>query len=195
MAYVSLSDFKAWIDVSSTAGDTLAQACLDAAQSYFEEQTGRVFEAVATAAIRYRDAVADVSDNGKTLWLGKDAFSISVVVNGDGVTAASTEFVTLPRNDAPYYALQFTNSSGKTWTYSTTPENAISVSARWAYAGTCPTDVAHAVKIIAQQMFASKDNANDADRLVSADGVVIVPSSIPKIAADVIRKYTRKSFG
>jgi uncharacterized phiE125 gp8 family phage protein len=192
MAYVALTDLKAWLNVDSTAHDALLQSCLDAAQSYIEDQTGRTFEAASTASTRYMDAVGDV--DGPTLLLGADLCAITSVTNGDGAAVSTAAYVTEPRNGTPFYAIKLKPSAGLSWTYTTDPENAIAVSGKWSYSATPPADVAHAAKIIAAQMYQQKDNAADADRLVSADGVIIVPSSIPKVAADVIRKYQRRTF-
>jgi len=193
MAYVTTADLKAWLDIGSTADDVLLLACIQTAQGYFESQTGRVFE-MSTASTHAFDAVRDVSPDNLTLYLDADLAEISTATNGDGAVVASTEFVTAPRNAGPYFAITLKRSTGKTWTYVTDPEGAIEIAGKWAFSVTPAPEIVHAVKIIAAQLYQQRANASDADKIVSADGVVIVPSSIPKVAADVIRKYQRKTF-
>lgn len=193
MAYVTTADLKAWLDIGSTADDALLLTSIQSAQGYFEMQTGRVFE-MSTASTHAFDAVRDVSPDGLSLYLDADLAEISTATNGDGVVVAPTEFVTAPRNTGPYFSITIKRTVGKTWTYTTDPENAIGIVGKWAYSVTPAPEIVHAVKLIAAQIYQQRANASDADKIVSTDGVVIVPSSIPKLAADVIRKYQRKAF-
>ena len=192
MAYVTLADQKVWMSIGSTANDTVLSACIAAAQAFIEMSTGRVFE-VSTDTAKTLDAIADVSKDGYTLRLHYDLASATNVTNGDGVVVASTQYVTFPAT-GPISELKLLHSSGKAWTYTTDPENAISIAGKWGYSTTAPAEIVHAAKIIAAQMYAQKENPSDADRIVSSDGVVIVPSTIPRIAADILRKYRRISF-
>lgn len=80
---------------------------------------------------RYRDATLDVS--GSALYLDDDLLSATTVTNGDAVAVSSSNYVTEPRNETPYYALTLKGSSGLVWTYSTDAENAISIAGVWGY--------------------------------------------------------------
>lgn len=191
MAYASTSDLKAYLGISSTADDTLLGALLTRAQKVIEVETGRVFEA-SSDSTHYFDAVADVSD--MRLWLDGDLASITAVLNGDGTTVASTEYVTEPRNAAPYYALHIKGSAGKSWTYDDDPQNAITVAGKWAYSASAPADIVHATIRLASWLYRQKDSGMDGDRVLSADGVLIMPASIPADVQAILKPYKRRDI-
>jgi len=80
---------------------------------------------------RYYDAVRDVY--GAMLLLDDDLLSITTLTNGDAATIAANQYVFEPRGVSTYWAVRLLNSSGVVWTYSTDPENAISVAGTWGY--------------------------------------------------------------
>ena len=194
MAYVTLAELKAWLDITSTTNDSVLLSCSDAAQQYIDTMTGRTFEAAPAATVRTFDAQRDVSSDGLTLYLNVDCAAITGCTNGDSTALAPTDFVTNPRYSPPYYSVVIKRSVGKAWTYTTDAEGAISITGQWCYSTSAPADIQHATKILASQLYQQRANASDADRMISVDGVVIVPSSIPKVAADIIGKYRRLSF-
>jgi hypothetical protein len=186
MAYCSLADLKAYlkIDSSNTDDDTLLQAFLDAAQGAIDLDRGRTFEAAADSTRRF-DAVRDVGkDDGdsyaQTLYLDQDLCQITSITNGDGTTVTSSQYVTEPRNDTPYWAIKLKLDSGIVWTYSSTPENAIAITGRWAYSVTAGPAVVQVVKEWAKYMYKKKDAASDFDVLGNVEsGAVILAKQMP----------------
>ena len=191
MAYVTLATLRSYLNLDTGAADTRLQACLDAAQAYIDSETGRTFEA-STASVRTFDAVGTV--DGRTLMFDVDLCSTAACTNGDGSVIAASDFSMEPRNGPRYYGITLKASSGIAWTYQDDPEDAISISGKWAYSTTAPADIQQACLLIAAQQYKLQDNPADADRIISVDGVVIVPSSVPRFAQGVIQRYRRISF-
>lgn len=191
MAYASASDLKAYLGISSTADDTLIGSILTRAQKVIETECGRVFEASGDTT-HTLDAIADVED--KTLYLDGDLCSVTSVTNGDSVAVASTEYIPEPRNVTPYYALTIKGSAGKSWGYTTDPENAITVVGKWAYSTTAPADIVHATIRLGAWMYRQKDSGMDGDRVLSADGVLVMPAAIPNDVQAILKPYRRKEF-
>jgi hypothetical protein len=88
-------------------------------------------EFVPTVATRYFNATEQVS--GADLLLDKDLLSVTTVTNGDAVVVAANERTTRGKNETPYWAIRLLTSSSKMWTYSTDPEDAITVAGIWGY--------------------------------------------------------------
>src|SRR5690606_34370464 len=116
MTYASLADLHTYLDIptGNTTHDTLLTACLARAQAYVDAWCNRTFEA-ATDTTRHFDAREDV--DGRRLWLGADLCAVTSITNGDGVALATSDYVTEPRNSAPYYALKLRSDSDAAWTY------------------------------------------------------------------------------
>jgi hypothetical protein len=127
-----------YLNITDNSQDVLLDQLLAEARAEIDHICARTFEAGA-AATRYFDAAADVE--GRTLHLDRDLWSITSIVNGDGTTLLATDYVTRPRNDPPYYAIDLKASSAQAWTYDEDSENAIAVTGVWAYSDTAPAIV------------------------------------------------------
>lgn len=191
--YATLGEIKLYrgIATASTKDDELLLALVGRAQSQIETYTGRVFVAPTTAATHYFDAVRDISDNGRTLYLDDDLVSITAITNGDDETVTTADYVTEPRNHAPYHAITIKAGASTTWTYEDSPENAIEVSGRWGYATSAPNDIKQATIRLAAYYYAQKD-ASTFDVTAFPDaGVIQVPQGIPADVKTIIEPYRR----
>lgn len=180
MAYLTRAEAKVYLGATATGDDALLDALLLAAQAFIEGPMGaqRVFEASGDTT-RYFDAVRDVC--GRTLTLDRDLAAITSVVNGDGATIASSEYVTEPRNSAPYYALTLKAGGNAVWQWTTSPENAIAITGKWAYSTTAPEKVKQWMREIVAYLYRRRDSSGDADRpLLTGDGVTILPGMLPR---------------
>lgn len=146
MAYATLDDLKAVLGITASTDDALLARYLMQAQATIDRHCRRTFEASADAT-RTFDAVADVE--GRRLWLDDDLYQITSITNGDGVAVSASSYVTAPRRVAPYYALDLKANSTISWTYTDTPEGAISIVGRWAYSLTAPADIEGATLMLA----------------------------------------------
>ena len=191
MTYISLADLKLYLGITTTNEDDLLNDCISAAQKTIETKCGRVFEAAANTTRNF-DAVRDVE--GYLLHLDADLCAINSITNGDGLVVSSSNYVTEPRNITPYYAIRLKANSSVAWTYSSSPEDAIAVSGKWAYSVTAPDDIAQACKRLAAWLYRQKDSSQDADRaIMSASGAVIMPSALPKDVVDLYKPYIRQN--
>lgn len=201
MAYLSLSDFKTYKGIVGTADDALIAQLIARAQGYIENVTDRVFEAAADTT-RYFDAWRDVNIHDETfhgrrlLRLDRDLCQITSIVNGDGTTVSSSEYVTEPRNTTPWYAIRLKINSSIVWVWTTSPENAISVTGRWAYSLTPPADVVQATAELTSYFYARRGaELQQFDQpQVSPSGVTIFPAGLPQVVKDVASKYQKTGF-
>ena len=188
MSYTTAAAIRNYLGISATTDDTLLAQLAGAAQAWIERKTGRIFEAAADST-KYCDAITDVS--GLTLRLPADLCAITTVTNGDGAAVASTKYVTNPRNATPYYSLTLKLSSALVWTYTTDPENAITIVGKWAYSATPPSDIGQAATRLAAYLYRQKD-ASTFDVTAQPDmGIITIPQGMPRDVAMLLAPYVR----
>jgi hypothetical protein len=189
--YATLDQLKTYVGATDTTDDLLLTDCLTRAQAMIDSATSRRFEAAADST-RTFDGVVDVSRGGRTLWLDGDLCALTSITNGDGGSVTPVQVVSEPRNSTPYYALTLKASSGLVWTYETDPEDAISVTGRWAYSVTPPADIEQACIRLAAWLYRQKDSSADLDRpVVSADGATLMPAQVPADVQAILKLYRR----
>lgn len=200
MSYISLQDAKEYLRADTDDDDELITGFISKAQRFIEDETGRIFESDGSTALKRLDACRDT--DRALLLLPRDCFGITAVVNGDGTTITSDQYVTEPRDGgdgriagiAPFWGIRLLASSGKSWTYTTDPENAISITAQWAYSSSPPSTVAQAVLELTAYLYRRRDTSIEIDRPIETAGITILPSSIPKTIKDVIALYRRRNI-
>lgn len=189
MAYASTPELKLYLGITTSTDDVLLTALITRAQSIIDTYCKRTFEAAADST-RYFHAVNDVG--GYTLYLDHDLYSATTVTNGDGVAVSASDYVLVPANYRPAYAIALKLSASAVWTYSTTPENAISVAGKWAYSLTAPADITHACIRLAAWLYRQKDTHGDVDNAtIATGGMVLVPQGVPKDIHALLKGYVR----
>ena len=187
--YCTLTQLRVYVGATTTADDVLLADCILRAQTMIDAATRRTFEAPVDAA-RTFDAGYDVE--GRTLYLDADLCAITSITNGDGSGITMGQVVSEPRNTPPYYALTLKLSSGIAWTYEEDPEDAITVTGRWAYSILPPPDIEQACVRLAAWLYRQKDSSADLDRpTVSPDGATMLPAQIPNDVRAVLAPYKR----
>lgn len=186
MAYVTTAELKRYLNITSSTDDTLIGELIASAQKMIDIATGTTFEAAADST-RYFDAIGNV--DGVYLLFDRWCASITSITNGDGVAVASTDYVTEPRNDTPYYGVKLKSSKDVTWTYGDDEENAIAVVGKWAYSTTPPADIVQACKRLAAFLYRQRENANDIDRAVIVGNATVLPSQLPADVQRLIAPY------
>ena len=189
MTYCTPSTVREMMGITSTSDDALITRYIATASRQIDAYTHRTFSGVAST--RYVDAVGEHL-RGSTLYLDAvgELASITSIVNGDGVTVASGEYITEPRNVTPYWAIRLLASSGKSWTYSDDWEGAIAITGVWAYSETPPADIRDACAFMAAFYYRQKDQPFTDVTAVEA-GIVVRPVGIPahiKVMLDQYRK-------
>jgi hypothetical protein len=190
MAYCTNTEVKTLIGgIQGTGDDALLTTLITEAEVYIENYCHRLFEAE-TLTKKY-DAVKDI--DGRTLWLDEDLLSITTLTNGDSAVITSGQYVLLPTNRSPKYAIRLLASSGVSWQFVDDTEEAISVAGSWGYAASVPIAVKYACKLLTAYYYRSRQAGPDAERTVIANGVVIAPSRIPGMVQELLDPY-RKVF-
>ena len=192
MAYCGVDELKEYLGVTGATDDAMLLTLLAAAQRTIDSYCARTFEATADT-VRTFDSQRDV--DGYTLTVDSDLCAITSIVNGDGTTISNSHYVTEPRNETPYYAIRLKASAGKVWTSTVAgdSENAITVTGKWAYSTSAPSDIAHVCKRLAAYIYRQKDNAGDLDRAVIAGNSTILPAQIPSDIRLMLTPYKRLS--
>lgn len=189
MAYTTTSILLRHLGIASASENTILEEFIDDAKALIDGLTGRTFEASADTT-RYFNPSED--SDGVTLYLDKDLCAITTITNGDGVVVASDEYTTIPKNETPYYAIKLLSSSGKSWTYSTDPEDSISIEGKWAYSTTAPELIQTAARDIATIAYRQKDSLSETTRpIMTGDGNIIMPDQYPKSLQSAINVYRR----
>lgn len=187
MAYATLAQVRTHLDLTGTEDDSYISDLIVRAQQVIDVFCGRSFEAAADTTKLF-DAVRDVSDDGLTLYVMHDVAQITSVQNGDGVTVSASAYVKRPAG------LKLKASSGVTWTYATDPEDAISITGRWAYSVSAPLDIQHACIRLAAYLYRQRESGAEIDRpIVSESGMVLMPATLPKDVRDMLT--ARKRIG
>lgn len=190
MSYVSVGTLKTYLGISESTDDVLLNMVVDNATAAINTYCRRSFSSDATST-RYYDAVGS-HIRGNTLYIDDaDLCAITTITNGDSVVVASDEYVTLPRNDAPYYAIRLLASSGKTWTYTTDWEAAISIVGNWAYSTSPPDDIVQACLRHAAYMYKQKDAQVFDTTAIPDAGVIQIPAGIPADVKMLLNPYRR----
>jgi len=197
-SYPITADLKTWLRANSqqalpSGDDTILGNCITAAIGFCEgpEGAGRRFEVTADSTRRF-DAVADIDQGLRRLWLDDDLCQITSITNGDGVVISASQYVTNPRNETPWYAITLKLSSDYVWTYDDSPESSIVIVGRWGYSLLAPPDIAQAVLELAAFEYRRRSTSSSSDQqVVTASGSVIVPSSVPKNIMTVFTHHRR----
>lgn len=196
MAYIASSDVHAWggIPDTDTVDDAELTLLIARAQQFVDTYTGRTFECTTDdLQTRYYSASRDVTRG--TLWLDMDLNT----VGSDGIVAgtdslASTDYVTEPRTDKPYYALTLTANTPLSWTEATSDgdyENAISVHGQWAYSSVAPDDIKYAMLRLTKWYYnqgrVTDETANRP--IILESGATVLPGTVPMDVLQILDFY------
>lgn len=191
MAYCVYSEIKTDLDipVATTDFDSLLTAYCTAVEAAIDATYG--FKFTAQTETRYFDPTRDV--RGPDLILDKPLLTISAngLVNGDGTVIASTKYKLWPANAGRYYKIRLLASSGYYWTYSTDPENAISVAGTWGWSATCPTWMNIAVRKWVAYIYQDRKSANMDVIGMLETGQMIIQKGIPALVQVLLKPVSR----
>lgn len=128
MNLVTLAQLKRYCGIASTytTDDALLTRLIIDGEQWAETAAKRAIRPVIEA--RTFDC-----DGPSALYFDDDLLEVVSITNGDGVAVVLTDLYYEPRRMYPKYAIHFETGASVVWTYSTTPENAISVTAAWGY--------------------------------------------------------------
>lgn len=187
MSYITVSDFKAYRDISGSGDDTLIGDLITAAGQSINTYTDREFKPTGDTS-RTFDADRDVE--GRTLYLDEDLASITSITNGDGTTVSSSQYTTEPRNETPYHAIRLLGSASVSWTYDNDPEDAITVTGKWGWSTSPPGDVVQATRILTAYYYSQRDR-NEFDAQLVPGVSVTLPGGMPKAVREILKRYRK----
>jgi hypothetical protein len=198
MAYTTTAELKAYMNITASSDDTQLGYAVTRAQAMVDQVTHRTFEASADTTRTYTPLLfndgGDLMDYD-TLYLGADLYSLTSITNGDGNAVTLTDVVLLPSNVKPVYGIKIKRGVNLAWNYTTSPENAVSVTGKFAYSLTAPADIIAATLRIAAYLYRQREGTPDSDRaILSADGMVLASPQIPKDVVTLLRPYVRRSL-
>lgn len=197
MAYTTYTAVKAELKLDNDDDQTLIEGYITLAQRIIEAPrplgTERVFEA-SSDSTRSLDAPTEAGsgpDDPRRLllvWPCGDLCSITTVVNGDGTTLTTADYVTEPRTGGPFWGIRLKQGSSKEWTFTDSPEAAIAITGKWAYSTSAPTDIQRAALRLAVWLYKSRDNAGfDVD--IKTEEGLILGARMPRDIRQIIETY------
>jgi hypothetical protein len=194
MAYCTIAQVTEYLGITGTGDDDIIDALITRAGAWIDTYTGRTFEASADTT---RSFTVDDDTEGRWLHFDADLASITTVTtNADATTpttVSSTEYVTHPRNDTPYYAIQILSSVDKEWTYTTNPENGVTVAGRWAYSTSAPNLIVHACVRLTAYLYRQRDAQVFETTALPDAGVITTPTGMPREVKIMLEPYKRKA--
>ncbi len=188
--YATATDLKTYRGVSGTGDDALLNALLVRASNAVDSYTGRRFSA-SSDTTRYFDAIGDHIVGRRILYVDEDLYSVTTVTNGDGNTISSTYYTLVPKNTTPHYAIRLKDTYTSVWTYTTSWEDAISITGKWAYSENPTDDIIQATLRWASYMYSQKDAQVFDTTAIPEAGVIQIPAGIPQDVRMLLRPYKR----
>jgi hypothetical protein len=194
--YITLQSLKDTLKITTNDEDALLTKFILYAQDIVERYTSRVFEVSSDSTYRF-DAVTDYTYNNilfpdmLSQYNYYDICQITTVTNGDGVVIPSTDYITLPINQKPYYGIRLKLSSNVTFTWNNSPDAAIQVTGRWGYSITPPISIQYATERLAYILYRQKDVSADLDRAIITNQGVVQPNQLPKDVIEILDMYQR----
>jgi len=196
MSYITAADLRQYIGAVSTSDDTQLGFAAARAQQMIDTYCNRTFEAPADTT-RYYNALdlrygGDVDAFSNELRLDVDLCQLTRVTNGNGEIIPNNFLVQLPTNFTPKYSIKIMMNTSYVWTYTGTPDMAISVLGRFAYSITAPADIVAACLALGKYIYKARTSTIETDRAVlSSDGIILPGKNIPDAITAQIEPYRR----
>lgn len=191
MAYATVQQLRQFADITLNVDDNILVMLLEAVTVQIDNHTKRTFD-VQTDTTR---TISTYCADGYTLYLPDDLCQISKVTNdadGTATEVLSSEYVTNPRNDTPYFQIKILSSSGKYWAYTNDAEMGIEIEGRWGYSTNTPADINLAAQQWALYAYRQKD-AQVFDVVAQPEmGQITIPKGIPANVTKTLRPYVRQ---
>jgi hypothetical protein len=191
MAYIALADVKVYLNipVGTTVDDALLTALIARGTAIMDALSTRHFEGV-TATRTFN------LPEGRLLELDYDLLAVTTLTNGDGTAIQSAEYVLVPPNVKPAYAIKLRDYSAVMWLPSAgSPmgtENCISVAGSWGYATTAPDDIVHYTARLVSWLYRQRANQAQADMpVMSLNGTMLIPGGLPRDIVQGLASYRR----
>jgi len=188
--YASVSEFKSYTRITSTdtTDDAVITNVLDGASRVIDNETRRTFYA------RTETHLYDVPDTSVLYIDDDDLLTITTLTNGDSEVLTTSDYILLPNNKDPKYAIKIKDASTKTWEddSSGNDEQVISIVGTWGFSASAPLDIKEACLQIAANYYHKRFGEGDSsETTITAGGVVITARDIPASARAILDNYAR----
>ncbi len=197
--YAALEEVRAYavFKTQDEANDTLLEDLITQVSRLIDKLTGRTF--APDADTTYYVPFCKVE--GRDLFLGEMDYpllSVTTLKNGDGTTIASTEYLLLPRahaNTAPRFnTIRLKETSDVDWEDDDDGDGFIEITGKWGWSLTVPEDVKLATIEAVAYVFKNRKTIENSERAqASGDGLLLMPSMLPKRTIAVIEAYKKKA--
>ena len=189
-AYASITDFKAYARITSTdtTDDGVIGDILESASKLIDTETRRTFYA------RVETRLYDVPKTDTLYIEDDDLLTVTTLTNGDSTVLTTTDYILLPANSYPKYAIKLKDSSTYSWKEDSSgnSEQAISILGTWGYSSSAPADIKEACLEIATAFYHRRFGENMAtESTMTTGGVIVTPRDIPASARSIIANYAR----
>lgn len=193
--YCSTEDVKLYLGIADTESrdNTLIDKLISRATVIIETRTKRIFkEPTATSSRKY--FISQCVD-GLTLHTDDDILSIETLKDYSGTTIDLSTVILLPLNTLPKRSIKFKVAASKQWDY-TDEDSQVEIIGKFAYSSTPPLDIVQACVRLTAWLYRQKDNSSDVDRpVLSGDGVVIMPQTLPQDIEVLLKPYIKETYG
>lgn len=191
MTYTTVDELKSYLGLGTVGDDDLLETLIAAAQSTIERKTHVVFEASGDTTRYYT-----VGKRTYGLLLMFDCYFCALTTvktnadaPGGGDTIPSNQYITLPRNKAPYYGIEILPSSDYRWEYTNNPETGIAITGKAAYSATAPDDIKQACKRLAAYYYRQKDAGIYDVTAIPDAGIIQIPQGMPADVSLILEPY------
>lgn len=192
--YCTLAEAKAYgVPQAGTdaTDDSVIEAIIEGVSRDIDAYTGRKF--YTRTETRYFD-VPSYGD-GRLLLLDDDLLSVTSLTNGDGTTISSTDYVLLPYNETPKYAIVLKQSFSGSFVAdaSGNTEKVLAIAGTWGYATAIPHNIREACKETFKLRYNRRFGAGvEGTATITPAGVVITPQGIfPQGVIELLGVYRR----
>lgn len=139
--------------------------------------------------VRTFNALSDTI--GSTLYLNADLATTPTTVSNNGSTVTSANYKLIGafiENVAPYKAIRLLG--GATWAYTTNPDDAASITGKFAYSVAPPADIVQAtIQLVVAVWRQRHTTAGVQAAKVSMDGTIIFPDGLPNQTTELLEPY------
>lgn len=199
MAYIAASDYHSYGNIPGTdnVDDAELALLIARATTIIDQYTGRHFETDSTATCEYTRYYSAADVDGQILYLDKDladfATASAIVAGAQAIT--SSNFVTLPSVDKPYYAIQLKANCPYAWDDATSDgdyENNIAIGGQWGYSTAAPNDIKHAALRLVRWLYQqARVNPQEDRPIVLQSGTTVMPARIPSDITAILDSYRK----
>ena len=188
--YSTLQEFKDYANITSTdaTDDAVLEDFVETASRFIDTETLRTFYA------RTETRSFDVP-SGRQLTVDDDLISITTLTNGDADVITSADYILLPANETPKFAIELKQSSTKIWALDSdgNSEQVITVAGSWGWASSVPDQIKTACLEIAKSAEGRRVGKNMGGvARVTAAGVVITPRDVSSLAKGIIASFRKR---